>query len=639
MTSKIIDVIQGELVEEALASPQLLADVAKLEGYISETYSDRSFVELLQNADDAGAMQFHVRLMKDCVICSNDGRPFTDADLRSICRSGASTKTRGQTIGYRGIGFKSVAALAERVHILSGDIGAIFDRDLTSRLTGLSRASVPLIRIPHHAKPEVVWTNSSVGMTTVFVFEGVDIQRALRDLHAVDDNCLLFLRNVENITLDILGQEQSFRCSRKSRGDNHLLDVHTSGETRQWEVRRGHGVDFAFSKHGGHRVPLRKEQALVHAFLPTSEVTGLGIRINGDFSTDPSRTRVVLDERTLGLIDESSTMILEVINSALSVDSEADILSCLALNIDVATVAFIKPCFGTELMKSLRTRANGVFDHLVLRPAWLNETDFRQIAASAGLKVLPKQITGEADEALHQTMKALGVKPADESQLINGLVPDCLSDKGRKEVVDYARKLLMLSAPKAEKLLALQGFAVDDAGKTLTLGEAISLEDQARSANENRSLPRPMAQVDEILLPPSSHEARSENTVSISRWRQGENAVAEIFRSQGYEVEDHSRQNLGYDLLARNKDGIYFIEVKTISSGGEPFVMTTNEEVVARQKGDWYLIALQRELEDCVELAILRNPANTLQLDRQCRQWVWECSTYDYRPRKFSTKT
>ena len=113
--------------------------------------------------------------------------------------------------------------------------------------------------------------------------------------------------------------------------------------------------------------------------------------------------------------------------------------------------------------------------------------------------------------------------------------------------------------------------------------------------------------------------------------------VAEIFRSQGYEVEDCSRQNIGYDLLAKNQEGEYFIEFKTINRADEPFIMTTNEEAVARQKGDRYLVALQRELDDCVELAVLRDPANSLQLDRQCRQWVWECSTYTYRPRRFPT--
>lgn len=100
MVGIAVGTIQTELLDEAIASPQLLADVAQLEGYISETYSNRSFVELLQNADDAGAKRFHVRLLEDAIVCANDGRVFTESDLRSICRSGSSTKTRGQTIGY-----------------------------------------------------------------------------------------------------------------------------------------------------------------------------------------------------------------------------------------------------------------------------------------------------------------------------------------------------------------------------------------------------------------------------------------------------------------------------------------------------------------------------------------------------------
>ena len=48
MVGIAVDTIQTELLDEAIASPQLLADVAQVEGYISETYSNRSFVELLQ---------------------------------------------------------------------------------------------------------------------------------------------------------------------------------------------------------------------------------------------------------------------------------------------------------------------------------------------------------------------------------------------------------------------------------------------------------------------------------------------------------------------------------------------------------------------------------------------------------------
>ncbi|MBK7413861.1 MAG: hypothetical protein IPJ38_00740 [Dechloromonas sp.] len=53
--SEIFTSVREELLGEALSSPGLLADLANLERYVAETYSARSFIELLQNADDAEA--------------------------------------------------------------------------------------------------------------------------------------------------------------------------------------------------------------------------------------------------------------------------------------------------------------------------------------------------------------------------------------------------------------------------------------------------------------------------------------------------------------------------------------------------------------------------------------------------------
>lgn len=50
--------IYNQLVNEAKSSPMMLSDIAGLEAYISESYTNRSFIELLQNADDAKADSF-----------------------------------------------------------------------------------------------------------------------------------------------------------------------------------------------------------------------------------------------------------------------------------------------------------------------------------------------------------------------------------------------------------------------------------------------------------------------------------------------------------------------------------------------------------------------------------------------------
>ena len=114
----IIDKIQISFTEEAKNSPVLLSDLANMEFYIAESYQNRSVIELLQNADDAFSTQAYLKVFDNTVIFANNGNYFTDADVESICRSGASGKKRGNnTIGYRGIGFKSVVNICKKVHM------------------------------------------------------------------------------------------------------------------------------------------------------------------------------------------------------------------------------------------------------------------------------------------------------------------------------------------------------------------------------------------------------------------------------------------------------------------------------------------------------------------------------------------
>jgi hypothetical protein len=87
--SPMLEVVRQPLLEEALKSPALLSDLAGLEHYIAESYDSRSFVELLQNADDAGASRFVVQraggfclsLMMDENSLKRISRAFVEARL------------------------------------------------------------------------------------------------------------------------------------------------------------------------------------------------------------------------------------------------------------------------------------------------------------------------------------------------------------------------------------------------------------------------------------------------------------------------------------------------------------------------------------------------------------------------------
>ena len=122
--------VRQKLLSEAKASPNLLSDLAGLENYIAESYNNRSFIELLQNADDAKASKFKILRKSDLLFVANNGRVFNQTDLESLCRSASSNKLRGETIGYRGIGFKSVVGFAKEIHLFSGEIELTFSKEL-----------------------------------------------------------------------------------------------------------------------------------------------------------------------------------------------------------------------------------------------------------------------------------------------------------------------------------------------------------------------------------------------------------------------------------------------------------------------------------------------------------------------------
>ena len=205
-SASISALIDG-LVSEAAQAPRLFSDLAKLEMYIAESYKTRALIELLQNADDAGATEFVAQCVDDGLVVANNGRVFTIADVEALCRSGASNKQRGgATIGCCGIGFKSVVNLAERVYVFSGEHRFVFDRERTRSVLG-SDHDVPLIRIPHLVEVDDGTENLIHGWRakypTVFYFGSLDAKLLHEDVGAVDGGCLLFLNPVSYTHLDV----------------------------------------------------------------------------------------------------------------------------------------------------------------------------------------------------------------------------------------------------------------------------------------------------------------------------------------------------------------------------------------------------------------------------------------------------
>lgn len=97
-------------------------------------YRGRQILELLQNADDAGAdledgCRVVFSLDRECLVVANTGLPFTEDGLMSLVISDCSPKqlNRNRFIGCKGLGFRAVLTWTERPLIVSGSLRVCFD--------------------------------------------------------------------------------------------------------------------------------------------------------------------------------------------------------------------------------------------------------------------------------------------------------------------------------------------------------------------------------------------------------------------------------------------------------------------------------------------------------------------------------
>lgn len=99
---------------------------------VEHQYHDRFLVELLQNAHDALLSEVGTDQRQRIAIAyeedeadygalyvANDGKPLTASNFNAICNLGQSDKDPQESIGNKGIGFRSVLEITTEPHIYS----------------------------------------------------------------------------------------------------------------------------------------------------------------------------------------------------------------------------------------------------------------------------------------------------------------------------------------------------------------------------------------------------------------------------------------------------------------------------------------------------------------------------------------
>ena len=675
--------LRDSLIAEAKSSPMLLSDLAGLEAYVSESYNSRSFIELLQNADDANATKFYVKRSGDYLFVANNGRPFNIKDLESLCRSASSNKVRGTSIGYRGIGFKSVVSFAKEVHLVSGDFEITFSKELSRKVVPQA-SKVPLIRIPHEINNSVkneltneIKAIQDEGFKTIFIFSGVLANQIDEEYTSFASTTILFLKSIQVIKI-LLSKKVTANIAVVDENEKgRFLRVSTTDAISNWFVCSDSNCSIAFSMNNGKVARLPKNEAVIHAFLPTEDSCGLGVVVNGDFSTDPSRRHLIMDETTVTVISNLSKLYASLLKYALS-NKDKHIIDALMPYFDLNLIQLMKQSFEKEFSQKIKDTFGKELSNMKLSPSWLNAEDFAKIMAASNLPFVAPECSEV--NGLNDFLKYLGNRTEEIGSLLSKVSNVELSVLGYAQLVAAGiREVLMnhkLASLCATDLVISDGRLcsfkeineneeeIDESYVQLLLDNGVSendisqflkkmglsninevqfsdddeddytFNDEDEDEEDDMSAP---SSVSQWFNDASSSSKPAVYNEGLQKWRSAEENTLSALNANGFRLKDVSKQNLGFDLEGSDPNGKnIYIEVKSIDYVGQKFRMTNNEFAAAQYKPGNYYLALVYQNKDSFEISLIKDPVNRLNLTRQVVQWVWECSDYEYKPMKFS---
>lgn len=646
-----IERVSSEFLREARQSPVLLADMAAMEKYLTESYDQRMMVELLQNADDCGSTRVAITQDGNDLYFANNGTPFDESDIRAICRSGSSGKERGKTIGYRGVGFKSTTSASDDILIYSNDTNFSFSKALCAKQLGVPKKNVPTVRIPFllPALDDRVAINVDSlvqsGFTTVFVFrDAAKHSRVLSEIKKIDTDLFLFLRHVSECSIDLTGYQKSFQFTRTEMDYGYLF-APSANSNDKWRVVGDSATAIAFKERDGIVIQCDREEAVFHSCLPTLDRTPIRAKINGDFSTDPSRKHITEDSFTRRATEQAADIAAGIIKHVLTGEDATGVLeggrNFLSVLNGSESLAPVSSAFSQAVqdrVKQIEFKDAGentvTMSELRSAPQWLEPAEVAALKRSSDALSrgsLPNRISNNYSDA------EAFVRRYSHTSYKTDEVAACLSDQNAAETVapHTIAKIIAHGAQESRTREALrkEPLSIENATQWLTktsgnkktkLVEA--LRDECSDADlqylEKKTGAKLIERQDDPKPQPKKQATRG---VHVTRWRSAEQQAIEVEKYLGYNAVDVSKQNLGYDIESTAPKGDKrYVEVKSLQRDDASFTITNNEYTAAHTLGDDYFLCLMTPHK----AIYIQNPLENLHFDRRVRQYEWVCDEY-----------
>ncbi len=566
----------------------------------------------------------------------------------------------------------------------------MYDKKLTQEMLNITD-DVPLIRIPHTVNeiPHIDEINSlkeEYNYTTIFLFENIKENIVENELQQFDKSSVLFLNSIEKINL--ISKKNNREIIKNI--ENNIYRISENSVVEEWMIISSDNKydKLAFKIEDNKIISATIEEALIHSFTPTTEVPGGYFKMNGNFSTDPSRKNIDFDTISEESFNNCTYMIANIIAEILNGSNKY--------------IGFFKPFvefnnaissnkIRVKLLNKIKDNLQNInnFNNLRLKPEMISTQDYNEMCTKKFLCIDENVLTDypevnaffELIEIPYLTLNEMIECVEDDCNLSEICLATIFSKIVKKYRYDFSEKIierignLNIFIKNSKKVNAknLKQYSSLDESYRQVLNDNCEIEDIKFSLKKlgieyNVSMPKvsnmnvfydanekntseksglfsgifkkkesveinnttDINMTKQDTLNNISKDFNTKKYPNIQKWRSTEVNLAEYLRYFDFvdEVKDVSISNLGYDLEVKLKDSHkLYIEVKSVSSFSQPFKITNNEYTCAHNYGDDYYIALVINDDDFI-VKFIQNPIETLHFEKKCEQWSWYCEEY-----------
>lgn len=288
-----------------------------LRDYVNETetrddYEGREVLELIQNAVDQVEIggKIYIGLSNNLLTVSNTGVPFDFEGVKSLMKSHLSPKrVKKNTIGQKGLGFRSILNWSNNISIFSHDLSIRFSESYRKSYFEKEDIFQPTALL---VAPELINSEDNNGYDTIIKIRILDdkkVKEVKRQLFLIDKYTLLFLDKINEMIVDIEGRTTEY----KRESDCNVVIINDSGVNNIFNTYKKSGVinDKNYEIIVAYDESIVKKDNKLYSYFETSINFPIKWKCHATFDLDTNRSGIKKSEDNLLLLAELASFICE----------------------------------------------------------------------------------------------------------------------------------------------------------------------------------------------------------------------------------------------------------------------------------------------------------------------------------------